>query len=106
MPNSSKRRLNSSKLCRKCSLSLVPFEENGELLEVGSSEDLCFMRGYLHTVVVPGRVHEGVGAHAVEEAEVHRLGLLALIPSHLACRLTGHLHRRGHVDVLVVLVEA
>src|SRR5690625_3399576 len=106
MPNSSKRRLNSSKLLSKLSLSSVPREKFGELLEVGSSEDLCLMRGYLHPVVVPGRVHEGVGAHAVDEAEVHRLGLLALISSPLACRLTGHLHRRGHVDVFVVLVEA
>src|SRR5699024_2715095 len=106
MPNSSKRRLNSSKLLSKLSLSSVPREKFGELFEVGSSEDLCFMGCHLHTVVVPGGVHEGVSAHAVQEAEVHRLGLLALIPSHLACRLTGHLHRRGHVDVLVVLVEA
>src|SRR5699024_11960839 len=106
MPNSSKRRLNSSKLLSKLSLSSVPREKFGELFEVGSSEDLCFMGCHLHTVVVPGGVHEGVSAHAVQEAEVHRLGLLALITSHLACRLAGHLHRRCGVDILALLVEA
>src|SRR5699024_8459639 len=58
MPNSSKRRLNSSKLLSKLSLSSVPREKFGELFEVGSSEDLCFMGCHLHTVVVPGGVHE------------------------------------------------
>src|SRR5699024_11772357 len=104
MPNSSKSAINSSKLLSKLSLSSVPGEEFGELFEVGSSEDLCFMGCHLHTVVVPGGVHESVSAHAIQEAEVHRLGLLALITSHLACRLPGHLHGRRHVDILALLV--
>src|SRR5699024_8651260 len=106
MPNSSKRRLNSSKLLSKLSLSSVPGEEFGELFEVGSSEDLCFMGCHLHTVVVPGGVHEGVSAHAVQEAEVHRLGLLALITCDLASWLPSHLHGRSHVDILALLIEA
>src|SRR5215469_3896483 len=88
------------KVVGNTTLAIMPSQKSGEHLEVLTPNHLRFTNAHLQFIVLEGIALELLRVHAIQEAEVNGLSLLALFFGYQRARFPRQLTRCQEVEIL------